>query len=84
MADEGEVSIQMDALARAVQAAASASISPQSLLLAWTDWASHLASSPGKQSELMSLAAEQASALAGYLRECLLAGTGDRTISQMA
>nr|WP_237761539.1 poly-beta-hydroxybutyrate polymerase N-terminal domain-containing protein [Stenotrophomonas maltophilia] len=28
----------MDALARAVQAAASASISPQSLLLAWTDW----------------------------------------------
>ena len=77
MADEGEVSIQMDALARAVQAAASASISPQSLLLAWTDWASHLASSPGKQSELMSLAAEQASALAGYLRECLLAGTGE-------
>jgi len=62
MADEGEVSIQMDALARAVQAGASASISPQSLLLAWTDWASHLASSPGKQSELMSLAAEQASA----------------------
>ena len=77
MADEGEVSIQMDALARAVQAGASASISPQSLLLAWTDWASHLASSPGKQSELMSLAAEQASALAGYLRECLLAGTGE-------
>ena len=77
MANEGEVSIQMDALARAVQAAASASISPQSLLLAWTDWASHLASSPGKQSELMSLAAEQASALAGYLRECLLAGTGE-------
>ena len=77
MANEGEVSIQMDALARAVQAAASASISPQSLLLAWTDWASHLASSPGKQSELMSLAAEQASALAGYLRKCLLAGTGE-------
>ncbi|WP_237761519.1 PHA/PHB synthase family protein [Stenotrophomonas maltophilia] len=39
--------------------------------------ASHLASSPGKQSELMSLAAEQASALASYLRECLLAGTGE-------
>lgn len=77
MADEGGVSIHMDALARAVQAAASASISPQSLLLAWTDWASHLAGSPGKQFELMSLAAEQASALACYLRECLLAGTGE-------
>ena len=32
------------------------SISPESSLLAWTDWASHLANSPGKQSELLAFA----------------------------
>ena len=56
---------------------ATASLSPQSALLAWLDWASHLAVSPGKQSELSAQALAQASALAGYLRECLMAGPGE-------
>ena len=67
----------MDIKARAAMANAFASVSPQSALLAWLDWASHLAASPGKQSELAALALEQASALAGYLRECLMAGPGE-------
>ena len=67
----------MDIKALAAMANAFASVSPQSALLAWLDWASHLAASPGKQSELAALALEQASALAGYLRECLMAGPGE-------
>ena len=35
------------------------SVSPQSPLLAWMDWASHLAVSPGKSAALSSLAFEQ-------------------------
>ena len=67
----------LDIQARAALADAAASMSPQSALLAWADWASHLAISPGKQSELAALALEQAAALAGYLRECLMTGPGE-------
>ncbi|MFT3761330.1 MAG: alpha/beta fold hydrolase [Pseudoxanthomonas sp.] len=67
----------LDTRMRAALADATASMSPQSLLLAWSDWASHLSVSPGKQSELAALALEQAAQLAGYLRECLMAGPGE-------
>ena len=66
----------IDIKMRAALADATASMSPQSILLAWLDWASHLAISPGKQAELSALALAQASALAGYLRECLMDGPG--------
>ena len=66
----------VDIKMRAALADATASMSPQSTLLAWLDWASHLAISPGKQAELSALALAQASALAGYLRECVMDGPG--------
>ena len=66
----------VDIKMRAALADATASMSPQSILLAWLDWASHLAISPGKQAELSALALAQASALAGYLRECVMDGPG--------
>ena len=66
----------LDVKASAALAGLTASMSPQSAVLAWTDWATHLAASPGKQSELLTLGLEQAASLAGYLRECLLEGPG--------
>ncbi|ENO89357.1 PHA/PHB synthase family protein [Thauera linaloolentis] len=47
------------------------SISPHSVLLAWMDWATHLAASPGKCLELARLAIEQAGQMQAYLHECL-------------
>ena len=44
----------LDVKASAALAGLTASMSPQSAVLAWTDWATHLAASPGKQSELLS------------------------------
>jgi polyhydroxyalkanoate synthase len=66
----------LDVQARAALAGVTGSLSPQSALLAWVDWATHLAASPGKQSDLAALALEQASTLAGYLRECMIAAPG--------
>ncbi|MDR2128270.1 MAG: alpha/beta fold hydrolase, partial [Burkholderiaceae bacterium] len=63
----------LDLRARAALADATGSLSPQSMLLAWADWLSHLAMSPGKQSELQQLAARQARELLGYGVERLLA-----------
>ena len=67
----------LDVQARAALAKATGAMSPQAGLLAWLDWATHLAVSPGKQSELIMLAIQQASALSAYLRECLMAGPGE-------
>ncbi|MEF2147579.1 PHA/PHB synthase family protein [Aquilutibacter rugosus] len=47
---------ELDMQAHMAWAQAWSSISPESSLLAWTDWASHLANSPGKQSELLAFA----------------------------
>ena len=57
----------------ASQARAFASLSPASLSLAWLDWALHLAASPGKQTELLRLAARHQHDLAHYLYDCLRA-----------
>lgn len=62
----------LDTKARATVARLTASISPQSVFLAWLDWVSHLAIAPGTQSELARLGLGQAAQLAGYLRECLM------------
>lgn len=60
----------LDTLARAQLADAAASISPQSLMLAWADWLSHLAISPGKQLQLLTEAFQQSLALAHYASAC--------------
>ena len=43
----------LDRMTHAMIGRATAAISPTALGLAWADWASHLASSPGKQAELV-------------------------------
>ncbi|GAB3254156.1 PHA/PHB synthase family protein [Chitinimonas naiadis] len=50
------------------------SLSLASVLLAWTDWAVHLAISPGKCLGLAQLAWQQQAQLASYARDCLLNG----------
>lgn len=52
------------------------SLSPESMWLAYFDWAAHLGSSPGKRVELAQLALEQFAQLTGYLRECATSGPG--------
>ena len=64
----------LDTLAHAALARMTGSLSPTALLLAWQDWAAHLAGSPGKQLELARLAQQQALELAGFFRQRLLAG----------
>jgi len=68
---------QLDTLAHAALARATASLSPAAGLLAWQDWSAHLVASPGKQLELVQQAAAQAVSLAHYFRDRLLAGPGE-------
>ena len=64
---------RLDAQAHALLARASGGLSPASALLAWQDWAVHLANSPGKQMALAQLAGTQAQALSQYMRARLQA-----------
>lgn len=64
---------QLDTQSQAMLALATGSLSPQSLTLAWLDWASHLAASPGKLAELTQLAIEQADTLNRYAHQSLSA-----------
>lgn len=57
----------IDKMAHAAMARATAGIAPSALALAYADWAVHLASSPGKQLELMVKAARKSKRLADYL-----------------
>lgn len=50
------------------------SLSHVSMLLAWLDWALHLAISPGKRLELLRLAVGQAEALFHYGQDCAVSG----------
>ncbi|MDE2087279.1 MAG: poly-beta-hydroxybutyrate polymerase N-terminal domain-containing protein, partial [Xanthomonadaceae bacterium] len=63
-----------DRLFRAALVRWTASISPASLELAWNDWATHLAASPGKRLALMHLGLRQWQALADYAARCALPG----------
>ena len=67
---------RIDPLVHAALAQWSASISPASLQLAWSDWASHLASSPGKQLDLLAFGLQQLRQLASYAADCALPGFG--------
>ena len=60
---------QLDEQAHALWARMWSSLSPESKLLAWTDWASHLVTSPGKRLELMRLALLFAAQMHIYLRQ---------------
>lgn len=67
----------IDSRTHAALARAWSSLSPQSSLLAWLDWMSHLAVSPGKQAELVRLKQQHVSELMEYLLQCLIAGPGE-------
>ena len=66
----------VDIMARAQLAKRTSSLSPVSLQLAFWDWLGHMAGSPGKQSELAMLAVQQASRLAGYMQQAVMAMPG--------
>jgi len=59
----------IDARAHALWARQWASLSPESITLAWVDWLAHLATSPGKQLKLGQLALDQSRQLGSYLRQ---------------
>ncbi|KAF1694888.1 poly-beta-hydroxybutyrate polymerase [Pseudoxanthomonas jiangsuensis] len=46
-------------------------LSPESALMAWTDWASHLAVSPHKRADLLQLAQRQFEQMMAHLRDSL-------------
>lgn len=64
----------LDTAAKAALARWTASLSPAAGLLAWTDWAAHLANAPGKRLALTELALHQAGLLGQYLLARLVAG----------
>ncbi|MBP1849389.1 PHA/PHB synthase family protein [Rhizobium halophytocola] len=59
----------LDHLFHAALASLTAGLSPASLMLAWQDWAMHLAMSPGKMLDLQSKALEKAQRLAHFLAD---------------
>lgn len=74
---------ELDARAQALLARVSGSLSPQSVALAWLDWASHLATSPGKLASLSHLAMTQSHALGRYAQRSL-AAAGEAALSPAA
>lgn len=67
---------RIDPGVHAALARLTSSLSPESILSAWLDWAAHLATSPGKRLDLARLALIQAERLGRYGRECMTAGAG--------
>ncbi|MGC8213165.1 alpha/beta fold hydrolase [Ralstonia pseudosolanacearum] len=65
---------KIDIPLHAAMARASMSLSHASMLLAWLDWALHIAISPGKRLELLRLALTQAEALSHYGQDCAVSG----------
>ncbi len=65
----GEV---LDRSLHATQARFTAGLSPASLISAYWDWAAHLASSPGKQLQLLEKAARKSARLARHTAQCTL------------
>ena len=64
----------LDRAARAAVARATGGISPLSVWMAYVDWLSHLAFSPGKQAELAAKALRKLNRLALYAAGCGLGG----------
>ena len=65
---------KIDIPLHAAMARASMSLSHASMLMAWLDWALHIAISPGKRLELLRLALTQAEALFHYGENCAASG----------
>jgi polyhydroxyalkanoate synthase subunit PhaC len=65
---------RVDRQVHAALAQWTASISPASLQLAWGDWATHLAASPGKRLELLHLGLRQLQELANYVGHSAMPG----------
>ena len=65
---------RIDTLFRAALARRSASLSPAAAFLAASDWALHLAASPGKCMDLVQLAMRQGEDMASYARQRMGAG----------
>ncbi|WP_428425585.1 PHA/PHB synthase family protein [Methylibium sp.] len=63
--DGAEAMRVLDRLREAGLARSTGGFSPESLALAWADWATHLAGAPGKRVELALRASQAATALAG-------------------
>jgi polyhydroxyalkanoate synthase len=66
----------LDQQAHAAIARATGALSPTSALLAYLDWAMHLAASPGKRSELATLAMDNAMHVARYASQAALRPPG--------
>lgn len=64
----------LDPAVHALWAKLNGSVAPESIRLAWIDWLSHLAISPGKRIDLALLALKHAAALADYQQRYLQAG----------
>jgi len=71
---------ELDQQAQAEWATLCSSLSPESVLIPWLDWVSHMAKSPGKRAELSSLALTMTEKLQAYLRDsqCALPGEDDK------
>src|SRR5579885_3624651 len=65
----------LDQLIHAWQAAYTLGLSPASLMLAYLDWAVHLANAPGKQALLVEKAARKAARFAAYAAQSAEPGT---------
>nr|WP_234455421.1 alpha/beta fold hydrolase [Thermohalobaculum xanthum] len=74
MTAAGEI---MDHATRALIARMTAGLSPAALWATWADWAIHLATSPGKQSQLASKALRKAIRLQRYAASCAFSHAAD-------
>lgn len=68
--------VALDPPVHALQARWSASLSMESLYLAFADWLLHLLRSPGKRLDLLQLGLEQAQQLQTYLFQCAMRRNG--------
>ncbi|MFT6898943.1 MAG: polyhydroxyalkanoate synthase, partial [Paraglaciecola sp.] len=60
----------IDKIVHAAMAKLTSGLSPSALMAAYSDWAVHLASSPGKRAHLIEKGNRKLARLAGYLSEC--------------
>ena len=60
----------IDKSVHAAMAKVTSGLSPSAFMAAYADWAVHLASSPGKQAQLIEKANKKSARLAGYFGEC--------------
>ena len=67
-----QVAETMDRATRAAMARATLGLSPAALIEAWSDWAIHLLTSPGKQAHLVEKWHRKQARLARYVLQCAM------------